>query len=326
MARGQLNLIPPDHSMLCADPHSADRYDTHARFCIERHMVYLRRAAGKDKPWTTDPVLRDNRFCNIYRELDTVSVWIIDNIIRKQEKNPTLGIQLALARLINWPDTMQELMNEGVWPIEKWKWQDCYDVLEARRRREEKVITGAYIVNSIFPKGFDPGTRGNTKVHYIPRFGIDPLWKDRKNLEQAFRSTMENGVRTLSKHHGWAAFMSYQVIVDLSYSKHWLGSSSDLNTFTSPGPGTRKGQQFLTTGVLGKSSSFQGVQEQMEAGRQEFNSRMAKLVPKKLQTGDFKTGFAPLTMSNYSNSLCEFSKWMAVSTGTGQMRSSYRGR
>lgn len=326
MAKGQLLLIPPDNNLLCADPHNLDRYDTHARFVIERHMVYLRRARGLDKPWTQDPVLLENRFCNIYRQLDTVSIWIIDNIIRKYEDNPNLPVMLAMARLINWPDTLQELIDEKVFPVSRWDWKKCYNVLEARKQRGEKVVTGAYIVNSIFPQGFDSSELGNTKVHYIPRFGIDPLWATRKELAKDMKVGMEHAVKKLSTYHGWAAFMSYQVIVDLSYSENWLANAPDLNTFTSPGPGTRKGQQFLTTGVLGKSSSFVGVQEQMIAGREEANKRIQALVPKTLWTGDFRTGFAPMEMSNYSNSLCEFSKWMAVSTGSGQMRASYRGK
>lgn len=326
MGRGQLNLLPPDASMLCADPLSDDRYDTHARFCIERHMIYLRRSAGAAKPWTTDPVLRDNRFCNIWRELDTVSIWIIDNIIRPYEDNPNLPVMLAAARLINWPDTLQELMDAKAFPIHRWSWEKAFKVLEAKRMRGDKVVTGAYIVNSIFPKNFDSSALGNTKVHYIPRFGIDPIWQARKLLAKDMKVSMEHAVRSLSQFHGWAAFMSYQVIVDLSYSKLWLGNAPDLNTFTSPGPGSRKGQQFLTTGVLGKSSSFQGVQEQMIYGLNQVNTRMKKLVPAKLWTGDFRTGFAPMAMSGYSNSLCEMSKWLAVGTGTGQMRSSYRGK
>lgn len=289
-------------------------------------MVYLRRAAGQAKPWTTDSVLRDNRFCNIYRQLDTVSIWIIENLIEPYSDHPNLPVMLAAARLINWPETIQELIDARAFPIDKWDWRKAFDVLEAKRLQGKKVVTGAYIVNSIFPKNFDTTELGNTKVHYIPRFGIDPLWQARKMLAKEMKVGMEHAVKTISKFHGWAAFMSYQAVVDLSYSVNWLSKASDLNTFTSPGPGTRKGQQFLTSGVLGKSSSFVGVQEQMIFGREETNRRMRELVPKSLWTNDYRTGFADLEMSNYSNSLCEQSKWMSVATGTGQMRASYNGK
>ena len=38
-----------------------------AAFMKARHDIYLDRKAGKPGPWTADPVLRDGRFCNIFR-------------------------------------------------------------------------------------------------------------------------------------------------------------------------------------------------------------------------------------------------------------------
>ena len=48
-------------------------------FAHERYMIYVRKQEGKKPPWTEDPILRDFRFCNIYREDDKVTVWIREN-------------------------------------------------------------------------------------------------------------------------------------------------------------------------------------------------------------------------------------------------------
>src|SRR4051812_18417786 len=45
----------------------------------ERHAIYLRRQAGQPFPWTTDAILQRYRFCNVFRELDTVTVWLRQN-------------------------------------------------------------------------------------------------------------------------------------------------------------------------------------------------------------------------------------------------------
>jgi hypothetical protein len=327
--QNSIDLVTP-LSELCANPYSEDRLDTHARFCIERHLVYLRRSLGMPKPWTTDPVLQNYRFCNIFRELDTVSVWIIENIIKPYENHPNLPVMLCLARLINWPETLQEMMDKGVFPVDTWNWRNAYAVLADKYyNRKEKTITGAYIVNSVYPQGQDVKDAcdqyGNGKVHYIPHYGIDPIWQDREEFSANMRVSMRQAVETLKQYHGWAEFMSYQVAVDLSYSKRWLGLAPDLNEYTSPGPGTRKGQHFLLTGVVEKWSSIDGIGEAMRQMRPLANQRIRELMPAKLFTGNFQTGFADMTMSNYSNSLCEFSKWLTISTNVGKMRSRYNG-
>jgi hypothetical protein len=48
-------------------------------FMKERHAIWERKVAGQPKPWTQDPILQSYRFCNVYRELDTVTVWINNN-------------------------------------------------------------------------------------------------------------------------------------------------------------------------------------------------------------------------------------------------------
>jgi hypothetical protein len=49
-------------------------------FVRERHNIYLRRKAGKPKPWTEDPILQRNYFCNVYRELDKTTVCFFATI------------------------------------------------------------------------------------------------------------------------------------------------------------------------------------------------------------------------------------------------------
>jgi hypothetical protein len=42
----------------------------------ERHRIYLEKAAGAPPPWTTDEIMQTYRFCNVFRELDKVTVWV----------------------------------------------------------------------------------------------------------------------------------------------------------------------------------------------------------------------------------------------------------
>jgi hypothetical protein len=305
-------------------PEQQNELDSIVKFWIERHKIYLRRnVLKKEKPWTKDPMLLNYRFCNIYREIDTVSEWIIDNVIHKYEKNDNLWFMLAASRLINWPDTLAEMIKERAWPIELYSATKLYRVLSERAERKEKVITGAYIVNSVFPNGVKPpDTR---KVYYIPYFGLQGLWQKRDVLQKAAKTSMESFVTEMTKCHGWGAFMAYQVAVDLSYSKKWLGNAPDVHTYTSPGPGTTRGMARLMTG--GKKAELRGkaLNKYMIKLREKMNERGKELINPKWWTGDFKTGFAELSMPNVSNCCCEFDKYCRLIGGEGEPRSRYPG-
>lgn len=305
-------------------PEQQNELDSIVKFWLERHKVYLRRnVVKKDKPWTKDPMLQNYRFCNIYREIDTVSEWVIKNVIKPYEKNDNLWFMLATSRLINWPDTLQELIDNDVWPEQGYDAKAVYKVLAARADRKEKVVTGAYVVNSVFPKGANP--KDTRKVNYIPNYGLQGLWDKRINLAEAAKDSMGAFVKEMTKSHGWGAFMAYQVAVDLSYSKRWLGSAPDIHTFTSPGPGTTRGMARLMTG--GKRAEIRGdkLNKYMVKLRDKMNERGKELVSSKWWTGDYRTGFAELSMPNVSNTLCEYDKYCRLIGGEGEPRSRYAG-
>ena len=136
---------------------------------------------------------------------------------------------------------------------------------------------------------------------------------------------MEASSLAIQKFHGWASFMSYQVVVDLSYSKKWLGNASDFNTFNAPGPGTIRGLNRYFTGRPKPTLKKGDLGKLIIRQRDEVNAKIRELVPGKWWTGNFETGFAEITMSNMSNSNCEFDKHQRVFYGDGEMRASYNG-
>ncbi|WKZ31047.1 MAG: putative DNA base hypermodification protein [Candidatus Dojkabacteria bacterium] len=73
------------------------------QFAIERMLVWERKESGKSAPFTKDPILHKQRFCNIYRELDrqtiethlllesllsTPSVWLLNLMYCRLACNP----------------------------------------------------------------------------------------------------------------------------------------------------------------------------------------------------------------------------------------------
>ena len=305
----------------------AERIEAQAKFIVERHRIFLKKSRGLPKPWTTDPVLRTSKFTNIYREIDPVSKWIWDHVIVPNEKNPNLPVLVGLARLINWPDTIQYLIDSCVWPEKKFNQEKFYRALAKYKSDGNKVITGAYIVNTVYPKDFD--VRDPSKIGYIADVAAADLWKNREMLYEAGKKggTVSGFVESLRSLHGWGSFMSYQVVVDLTYSKRWLKGAEDYNTYTSPGPGTTRGMNWILSGSLQGPVKADKLNAPMQRVRVLVNKRVKKMVKKSEWTGDFYTGFAEISMSNYSNCCCETSKMVRsiLDGGTDRMKNKYDG-
>ena len=87
----------------------------------ERHAIYLKRSIGEPFPWTDDEILQTYSFCNVYRELDKVTVWIRENWKEPYADHPNLPFAMAVARQINWPDTLQEIGFPEHWNPERVK-------------------------------------------------------------------------------------------------------------------------------------------------------------------------------------------------------------
>ena len=106
------------------------------KFMKERHTIYLNREAGKPWPWTKDKLLQEYKFCNVFRELDTVTKWINKNWRIPYKDHPNLCFAMAIARQFNWPDTLAEIGFPKKWEPAKVK-----KILNARRKRKEKIYT-----------------------------------------------------------------------------------------------------------------------------------------------------------------------------------------
>jgi hypothetical protein len=68
------------------------------KFVIARHAIYVARKSKREWPWTKDPILRQYKFCNIYRELDRVTRWISANWRQPNQNDPDFWFAAFLAR------------------------------------------------------------------------------------------------------------------------------------------------------------------------------------------------------------------------------------
>lgn len=271
------------------------------RFIEERHAIWHRRFELKlPWPWTADPLLRKYRFCNIFRELDTVTIWIRDNWRLPYADHPNLWFMMCVARQINWPGTLAEMSEIGFPDI--WNPHALVNLMRERKARGEQVYTGAYMLRG--------GQKGVDKAFYTVYTVLDPLWKEGPN---PFRveglDTLEGWWTWLNSHPGWGPFLSYEVVTDLRHTRY-LRDAPDVNTFANAGPGAWRG----LCRIYGRDKSS-GNKPDMALTEMTELLRMSPIM---------LPSFVPaLELRDVEHSLCEFDKYERARLNEGSPKTNY---
>jgi hypothetical protein len=264
------------------------------KFINERYEIYLKRGAGKPKPWTKDKILQQYRFCNTHRENDKVTLWISHNWREPNKDNPDLWFAMCVARFVNWPDTLDEIG----FPL-PWNPRNFYQSCHNRMADGDQVFTGAYIIPSAGPK-----------IKYIADEVLTPVWEDRENIRPFKGDTLNNFFERLQMHNGFGSFMAAQVVADIKYVEP-LASAEDWWTFASSGPGSRRGLNR----VCGKDVDHSWTEEKWRLKLAELQKEIDPLVK--------NAGMPRLHAQDLQNCLCEFDKYERVRLGEGRPRSKY---
>lgn len=283
---------------------SAPNYEPLFYWVREREQIRMRKEGDQPQPWTDDIILAMYRFCNVRREDDRVTLWIRENIRKPFADHPYLWLMLCIARQINWPDTLAELIANGA------AWPNDYafaptlitDALNARQKRGDKVYTGAYMISA-------PPTKGADKQQYIAETVIGDLWRRRDNFRDYFRRSSVSLQRVhelITRSNGWGQFMAYQAVVDMRFTP-LLDRAEDVSTWAAAGPGTIRGLNRIHGRKVDAALSQGQALGEMRA--------IYKVVQQ-------ETGVA-MDFSDVPNILCETDKYLRVKNGEGKPRALY---
>jgi hypothetical protein len=248
---------------------------------------------GHPLPWTSDPIIANNRFCNVHREDDKVTMWISNWLTTGPLASAPFA--LALARMVNWPDTLEQMgfPHDGWTPEYR---QQFLDTFADRRVRGLKSWTGAYMVTGGYSKG------GETKEVIIARV-LDGAWERTKNfptfhtLEAAHAHLMVPGI---------GSFLAAQIVADLKNTPH-LEDTKDWWSWCAPGPGSTMGLNFLMDRPRTTSIAPQQFIQEVNQVQQVLWDRM-----------DLR-----LCAQNTQNCLCELSKYIRAKHFGERLKNSY---
>jgi 5-hmdU DNA kinase-like protein len=278
----------------------------------EREAIRLRKEIGYPAPWTQDEILSTYRFCNVRREDDRVTVWIRQNIRERFAGHPYLWLMLCIARQINWPDTLAELIGSNAWPVD-----DSFNpaamtaVLNGRKARGEKLYTGAYMISA-------PSTKGADKQAYIAETVLGALWRRRESFRHLWIARVDGfgGDQTpnlqrvhawITQSNGWGQFMAYQAVVDMRFAAALLDTAGDLASWAAAGPGTLRGLNRVHGRPVDAALSQEKALREMRAIYRVVQG----------ETG------VDMDFSDVPNILCETDKYLRVKNGEGKPRALY---
>lgn len=259
----------------------------------EREQMRIRKESGT-RPYSTDPIMAETRWCNVRREDDRVTDWIHRNWLNQQVHPDTMAFAMCVARMVNWPDTLVELG----FPYE-WGPHSFIATLAARKARGDKVWTSAYMITG----GYSAG--GESKEVIIARVltgAHDRLThpKTRINagdtLEEAWHKIQTPGI---------GSFLAAQVVADLKHTTP-LQHAKDWNYWCAVGPGSTKGLNFLHDRpphhAINQKDFVKEVNEVRELLRH--------------------SGW-DLDAQNVQNCLCEFHKFIKIKYHGGRAKTRY---
>ena len=208
-------------------------FDGYWRFAHERQHIYLSRLRGDTPPWTTDSILADHRFTNVYRASDRVSQFLISEVIYNGPiDTDDVVFRVLLFKIFNRIDTWRALESRiGPLTWRSFNISDYSAVFDALQGRKKPVYSPAYIIPPV------PGT-GQRKKYEGHLNLIRQMMRARLPAKIISAASMSKLFEILIGYPGIGPFLAYQLTIDLNYSP--LADFSEME-FVKPGPGALDG-------------------------------------------------------------------------------------
>lgn len=268
----------------------------------ERHRIYLNKDVSKAPwPWTKDEILQKYRFCNVFRELDTVTKWLRVNWRTPYAKHPNLWFAMCVARQTNKIETFRRLGFPKGNLVDYVKRAE--ETMEKMDEEGERVYGAAYIITA--------GGQSGPKRYYTCRKVLMPIAKRPPDFAESKPISLEKMWCQLREYEGFGPFISYEVASDLRWTRYYDGS--DHMSWANPGPGAKRGICRLLSG------SKDGI----DINGEDLLREMRLLLRMSRQKGTIGNHVPALEMRDIEHSLCETDKYLRVKTGEGRPKQKY---
>jgi hypothetical protein len=274
-------------------------------FCFDRQQVWYNKEILKlnQNEWTNNIILKKYLFCNVYRELDTGTKYIIESVLNKNISPQKKLFNVLIYRIFNRRNFFEEISN-GLFDPDNFNFKYYEGLFDSKKCLG--LWRPAYqIAQTPFDKTYRP-SNGHIQKLLIAKSIIPKLGEI---LEQ-IKNDPITALDILQKYiYGVGPFLSLQLLLDLTYSRN--NGIQDIvnysnNDFCLIGPGAK--QPLID--IFGNNSieslkSLVNLQEEYfkilkdQIGKDWFIIKYNSLY--------FKSDY--LSISNIEHLCCEFRKY-----------------
>lgn len=299
-------------------------------FIFDRQQIwYNKEHLKKPYPWTTDPILKTYKFCNVYRELDKGTIYLLDTIINRKDLAAGHKIlNCMLYRRFNLPGFF-EWIGGPIVCKDKFPFEKILKALEKRKAAGHNLFNDAYIVSQT-PYDRKIGMKGKHAQQlcvFRDLVNNTNLW-DIKNM--IMMSDSIGSIHGLIKKEifGMGNFLAYQTCTDLTYFPELKGKFQDLNTFVAMGPGSKPGVTLLyPTDQKRHEEDYAHLCRRLWRTQETFFNELKRKTGKdwlKVRYTKAHDKSDYLSLSNIQNCLCEFRKYVTLKTVPGKRKRYYK--
>ncbi len=294
--------------------------DDFYHFMYERQSIWFRRNVLRNPPpWTKDPILRDLKFTNVYRELDHGTIWYMAHVYpeavaeaRNYKASREQCVQIGQHNLL-WCTIIYRLLNRvetfekvGFVPYLRWKWGARSWLQELRKmHKKESVFTSAHLT---LPVGV-----GNAGKSRIDKFA-EVLYYVHSNLETLHDKllkapSLEKAFWVLREIPCVGPFIAYEIVCDLMMVKMIPFTEND---WANAGPGCRVGIRIIFPKTKGDEEFLERIRQLRDD--QYYHFRRLGLKFPYYHPGQ------GLSLRSIEHSLCEYAKYWKAKRGVGKAR------
>lgn len=282
----------------------------------ERYKIYLKKEIYNENfPWTSDLIFQNYRFCNVFRELDKESKWLVKNVCLNNNLNyENKLLNCILFRLINKSETIKIFGPLDFFNLDF--------ILVDKKLKEFDLENSDYVYfsSAFFTSGPKVvsnkffGKSGNMIIKIIKLVqkyffeGILNKIKEAKNQKEVYLN--------LKSFEGLGEFLAYQIFVDFTYIKEFPFSE---NEFVVAGPGCKKGLNLIFNN-FSKLNNEELIFWLRDNQKELFGENFFEIFEDRFQE-DKK-----LNVMCLENCMCEISKYIRALKNEGHPRVKYKFR
>jgi hypothetical protein len=270
----------------------------------ERWAIKLKRDRGEPPPWSNDPIFQANHFCNVRREDDAGTRWLLKNWILPNADDPDLWFAIALyRRCSNEPLAMAKLGNPI--PFDATRFVTiCESMKGCFRQKAYRLLMHKRETGRLY----------DLLVKYV----LNPAWAQRESFRPRATDSLWDYHRRLCELPEMSNFYVGQVINDLKFAQQ--KDAPDWWTYAPSGPGSRRGIWRLFDREMKNKPDWSPKIDQ-----ETFDRELGKL-REALDPILLAEGIPRISASNWQNILCEWDKYKRIETYGNAKGRRYRPR